>query len=208
MNRWLSRDDVPRGAAYDERWEVLAASGANVHGEADLVCELLAEAGFALGGSARPAVLDAGCGTGRVGTELARRGAEVVGVDVDPAMLASAARKAPDLAWVLADLASLDLRTGGVRRRFQLIAAPGNVMIFLAPGSEGRVLTQLAAHLEPGGLLVAGFQLGETKLPLTDYDEAADAAGMQLLHRWSTWDRAPFDGGDYAVSVHRNASAR
>jgi hypothetical protein len=30
----------------------------------------------------------------------------------------------------------------------------------------------------------------------------ARAAGLHLVHRWATWDRQPFDGGDYAVSVH------
>ena len=34
-------------------------------------------------------VLDAGCGTGRVAIEPARRGIEVVGADVDPSMLAT-----------------------------------------------------------------------------------------------------------------------
>jgi 2-polyprenyl-3-methyl-5-hydroxy-6-metoxy-1,4-benzoquinol methylase len=35
-------------------------------------------------------VLDAGCGTGRVAIELARRGLDVVGLDADPGMLSAA----------------------------------------------------------------------------------------------------------------------
>ncbi|PRC54475.1 SAM-dependent methyltransferase, partial [Mycobacterium sp. ITM-2017-0098] len=29
------------------------------------------------------------------------------------------------------------------------------------------------------------------------------AAGLELVDRWATWDREPFNGGDYAVTVHR-----
>ena len=99
-------------------------------------------------------VLDAGCGTGRVGRELARRGIEVTGVDIDPEMLGTARAKAPDSDWRLADLATVDLG-----RTFDAIVLAGNVMIFLAPGSEPAVVANLARHLAPRGVLIAGFQL-------------------------------------------------
>jgi ubiquinone/menaquinone biosynthesis C-methylase UbiE len=60
-------------------------------------------------------VLDAGCGTGRVAIELARRGIEIVGVDIDPGMLGSARRKAPELTWIEADLATVTVGTRGGR---------------------------------------------------------------------------------------------
>ncbi|PRC61460.1 SAM-dependent methyltransferase, partial [Mycobacterium sp. ITM-2017-0098] len=68
---------------------------------------------------------------------------------------------------------------------------------------EAAVLTQLAARLKPGGLLVAGFQLNTGRLTAQRYDELAAAAGLELVDRWATWDREPFNGGDYAVTVHR-----
>jgi hypothetical protein len=40
-------------------------------------------------------------------------------------------------------------------------------------------------------------------LPLQSYDELAAAAGLSPVARWATWDRQPFAGGEYAVSVHR-----
>lgn len=47
-------------------------------------------------------VLDAGCGTGALATELARRGASVVGVDLSPTMITLARQRAPaDVAGVL-----------------------------------------------------------------------------------------------------------
>lgn len=151
-------------------------------------------------------VLDGGCGTGRVAIELARRGFEVVGVDADPAMLSAARAKAPELEWILADLSDFTLPAadGPGPRRFDAAVLAGNVMIFVVPGSEGRVLERIAAHLHPGGLLVAGFQLIAGRLDLEHYDELAAAAGLTLADRLATWDRHPWrPGGDYAVSVHR-----
>ncbi len=188
-NRWL-QTRTTTGDAYDATYERRAAEGQNVHGEADFVQAF-----------APHSVLDAGCGTGRVGRELARRGIEVVGVDIDAEMLGTAKRKSPDVEWVLADLATVDLG-----RTFDAIVMAGNVMIFLEPGTEAAVVMKMARHLAPGGRLIAGFQLQPGRLSIDRYDEAASAAGLSLEERWSTWDRQPWaPGGDYAVSVHRSA---
>jgi len=149
-------------------------------------------------------VLDAGCGTGRVAIELARRGLDVAGVDADPGMLSAARAKAPDLEWILADLSDFDLRGADGRRRFDAVVMAGNVMIFVVPGTEGAVLEQIAGHVRPGGVVVAGFQLIPGRLALDRYDGLAAAAGLTLAERYATWDRDPWrPGGDYAVSVHR-----
>ncbi len=190
-SRWQN-SDAPRGHDYDARWERLAASGASVHGEADLLESLLRE----YGGTR---VLDAGCGTGRVAIELAARGFDVVGLDADPAMLTAARSKAPALRWIEADLVGT---AAHLDETFDLVALAGNVMIFLQRGTEQTVVTQLAARLRPGGLMVAGFQLQPGRLTLERYDEIASAAGLELADRWSTWDRKPFAGGDYAVTTH------
>jgi SAM-dependent methyltransferase len=176
-----------QGDAYDAYFEGLAATGQDVHGEAAFVEQL------------RPrSVLDAGCGTGRVARELARRGLQVVGVDVDANMIETARSKAPEMEWQLADLTSVNLH-----RAFDVIVMAGNVMIFLVPGTEEAVLANMARHLAPDGLLVAGFQTG---FPLTfqTYDALAEVNGLQLRERWATWNREPWSaGGRYAVSVHR-----
>jgi SAM-dependent methyltransferase len=195
-NRWLSEAEG-RSRTYDKRWEELAAAGENVHGEADFV-EALGPSGPASGGQGPRSMLDAGCGTGRVAIELARRGLDVVGVDLDPSMLDVARSKAPGLRWVHADLADVELG-----RTFDVVAMAGNVMIFLAPGTEAAVISNLARHVEPGGSLVAGFSLQPGRLDLSAYDALAAATGLVLVERWATWDRAEFTDGDYAVSVHR-----
>ena len=192
MTRWQGTD-APRGDDYDARWKRLAAAGQSIHGEADLVEALLRESGGTR-------VLDAGCGTGRVAIELAARGFETVGVDVDGRMLATARSKAPGLTWLEADLADIGAH---LDVDFDLVVLAGNVMIFLDPGSEGRVLHAVGARLISGGLLVAGFQLRGDRVPLAEYDRLAAGAGFEPVARWATWDREPFTGGDYAVSVHR-----
>ena len=190
-SRWSAASGVQRGADYDERWQRMEAAGVSIHGEADFI------------GRFEPgSVLDAGCGTGRVAIELARRGVDVVGVDLDPPMLDQARAKAPELPWVDGDLRTVDLG-----RRFDVVALPGNVMIFLATDTEADVVANLARHLEPEGVLVAGFQLGG-RYDLHHYDADCAAAGLTLVERYATWDGAPWrPGGDYAVSVHRTSNA-
>lgn len=185
-SRWCD-EASGRAPVYDRRWEEMAAEGVDIHGEADFVASL-----------GPSSVLDAGCGTGRVALELARRGLDVAGVDLDPSMLDVARAKGPDLTWVHADLLSVDLG-----RAFDAAVLAGNVMIFLAAGTEAAVVANLARHLEPGGALVAGFQLEPGRLDLPTFDRLAADAGLVLAERWSTWHRDPFQGGDYAVSVHR-----
>ena len=73
----------------------------------------------------------------------------------------------------------------------------------VAGGTEAAVLANMARHMCPGGVLVAGFQTGGHRLGVEAYDEHAEAAGLALVDRWSTWDRAPFANGDYLVSAHR-----
>jgi SAM-dependent methyltransferase len=188
-NRWM-RGDAPRGEAYDRRFEELAARGVDMHGEADLI------------DSYDPtSVLDAGCGTGRVAIELRRRGRAVAGVDLDPRMLEAARRKAPDITWVEGDLADPALT---LDRQFEIVAMAGNVLIFVAPGTEGSVLANMARQLLPGGRVIAGYSLGPDRFSVARHDELAERAGLTLESRWSTWDRQPFaPDSSYAVSVHR-----
>jgi SAM-dependent methyltransferase len=194
--RWQDTN-APRGDDYDARWRSLAATGQNVHGEADLVETLLRESGGTR-------VLDAGCGTGRVAIELANRGFSVVGVDVDPGMLSAARTKRPELPWVEADLTDL---AHVVDEEFDVALLAGNVLIFVRPGTEGDVLHAVGERVAPGGLLVSGFSIRPDRLSLSNYDDLAEQAGLQPVARWATWNRDPFTGGDYAVSVHRRPAS-
>jgi SAM-dependent methyltransferase len=190
VNRW-QESDRPRGADYDRRFADLAASGMDMHGEAALIADF-----------APTTVLDAGCGTGRVAIELSRRGYDVVGIDLDEAMLAEARAKAPDLAWLQGDLADPGLHLGG--RTFDLVVMAGNVLIFVAPGTEGEVIYNAAGWLRPGGHLITGYSIRPGGFGPGQHDRLAASAGLVLEDRWSTWDKAPYTPSDsYAVAVHR-----
>ena len=93
--RLLPGDDDVDLDEYHTRWARAEAAGRSSHGEADLVMHY-----------APSTVLDAGCGMGRVGIELDRRGVAVQGVDLDEALLEYARADAPHVPWHRADLAS------------------------------------------------------------------------------------------------------
>jgi SAM-dependent methyltransferase len=185
------------GDEYQARFDKLAAEGMDVHGEADFVMRF----------SPRT-VLDAGCGSGRVAIELARRGVEVVGSDVNPSMLAAARERAPHVDWVESDLGALDLG-----RTFDVVVMAGNVPLFTPPGTHAALVAGCARHVAPSGVLIAGFKLdgpwpeGARAYDLADYDAHAGAADLVLAERYATWNADPFPGdGSYAVSVHRQQS--
>lgn len=178
------------GDAYQRRLDAIAAEGGHPHGEADLV------------GTFRPRrVLDAGCGTGRVAIELARRGIDVVGVDRDASMLETARRLAPEVPWIEQDLVDLDLG-----ERFDVVLLAGNVPLFTAVGTTGALVAGCARHLTTDGVLIAGFSI-DRGYGVDDYDREASAAGLALRDRYATWEGEPFTpDADYAVSIHTPVS--
>lgn len=200
MSRWEELTGGTSGEEYAARFAALAESGKDLHGEARF-CAALVPPG------AR--VLDAGCGTGRVMIRLAELGYDCVGVDLDDSMLAVARKNAPELTWLQSDLAAFDPAALGVPADFDLVVAAGNIFPLLAPGTEPEAARRLAAALKPGGLLVAGFGLDRAHLPvppsitLPEYDAYCAEAGLTLVDRFATWAAEPYDGGGYAVSVHR-----
>lgn len=193
--RWERETGHNQGATYAQRFADLAASGQDIHGEVALLEQLV---------PAGARILDAGCGTGRIAIELARRGFDVIGTDLDASMLEQARLAAPQLTWIEADLTSLSLE--GVADPVDMAVLAGNVMIFLADGTERTVLERMSAAVRPGGLVVAGFSIG--RVTIEQYDADAAAVGLELVDRFATWDREPFSGGEgaeYAVSVHRRS---
>jgi SAM-dependent methyltransferase len=199
VTRWTDATGGGGGRDYAARFDALAASGADVHGEATL-CAALVPPGSR--------VLDAGCGTGRVAIRLAELGYDCTGADVDASMLAVARERAPDLTWVEADLSTFDLLAAG-HPPYDLVVLAGNVVPLVAPGTESTVVGRVARHVRPGGVLVAGFGLVRAQLPtgaglvdLADYDSWCVGAGLVPVRRLATWGGDPYDGGGYAVSIH------
>lgn len=182
---------------YIDRFAQMAAAGQDLHGEARLVDAMV-------GRGSR--VLDAGCGPGRLGGELARRGHTVVGVDVDPVLVDAAQASFPDSTWLTQDLAELDLAGAGVTEPFDLIVSAGNVMTFLAPSTRRLVLTNLTAVLADGGRLVVGFGAGRG-YPFDEFFADARESGLALDVALSTWDLRPFESSsDFLVAILRRSA--
>ncbi|RZU75058.1 methyltransferase family protein [Micromonospora kangleipakensis] len=192
--RWVTETKPGHSQWYIDRFRRLAAEGADLAGEARLLDALVPP-------GAR--ILDAGSGTGRVGAALAARGHAVVGVDADPALVEAARADHPGPRWLVGDLAVLDLAAQDEAEPFDAAVIAGNVMAFVAPGTERAVLTRVAAHVRPDGIVVVGFGT-DRGYPLTDFDADAVAAGLRLEHRFATWDLRPWrDDAGFAISVLR-----
>lgn len=189
--RWFTDHGEGHAAWYIDRFRRMAADGTDLEGEARFMDALLER-------GAR--VLDAGCGPGRVAGALHGRGHTVVGVDVDPALIAAAREDYPGPRYLVADLAGLELAD---EDPFDAAVLAGNVLVFVAPGTEEAVLRRVAAHLRPDGVVVAGFGT-DRGYPVADLDRHASAAGLRLEQRFATWDLRPWrDDASFAVSVFR-----
>ncbi|MET7970138.1 class I SAM-dependent methyltransferase [Micromonospora sp. NPDC005305] len=196
--RWVTDTKPGHSQWYVDRFRRLAAEGADLAGEARLLDALVAP-------GAR--ILDAGCGTGRVAAALAARGHTAVGVDADPVLIDAARTDHPGPRFLVGDLAELDLAAQGEPEPFDAAVVAGNVMAFVAPGTERAVLTDVAAHVRPDGVVVVGFAT-DRGYPVTGLDADAVAAGLRLEHRFATWDLRPWhDDAEFAVSVFRKPAA-
>lgn len=192
-NLWSAavRRNPEHARGYAARWRRIEASGQDIHGEARLLDAMAAR------GSR---ILDAGCGTGRVGGYLAARGHAVVGVDLDAELIEVARADHPGSRWEAGNLAALDLRgEDGERLEFDLAVCAGNVLTFLAASERRPALAALAAHLAEDGRLVVGFGL-DRGYALADFEADAAAAELRLTQRFSTWDLRPA-ADDFLVGV-------
>jgi SAM-dependent methyltransferase len=192
----MTQEDPEHSAAYVQRFRDLAAQGMDLVGEARLVDAMLPR------GSR---VLDAGCGPGRVGAFLHEVGHDVVGVDVDPVLIAAAEEDHPGPRWLVSDLAELDLAAAGIEEPFDAIVSAGNVMTFLAPSTRRSVLQRLRAHISPSGRAAIGFGAGRG-YEFDQFLADAEATGWTPDLLLSTWDLRPFTpDADFLVAVLRPA---
>ena len=136
-------------------------------GDLDMWTALAAEAGGP--------ILELMAGSGRIAVPLAEEGHEVTAVDLDPAMLDRARRRAEaagaaiaarvDL--VMGDVAAMD---PGIGRPFRLAFIGLNSILLLPSRAAQRAAWgALAAHLEPGGLAVVDTWLPDAH-DLARYD--------------------------------------
>ena len=102
----------------------------------------------------RGRVLDAGCGTGRLAVALARRGLDVVGIDVSSRAIGlageRAARAGVGVPFLLADARSLRPDLSGLDGLFDTVIDVGLFHV-LQPEDRGPYAASLAAVTRPGG---------------------------------------------------------
>jgi SAM-dependent methyltransferase len=169
-------------------------------------------------------VLDVACGTGVVAREAARRVGEqgkVVGVDLNPAMLAVARRLRPDIEWRQADAAELPFSDGSfdvvlcqsalmffpdvsraLREMGRVVNADGTVAVQVwgrleeQPG-YGRLVGVAARHAGPDAvrMLSAYWMLGD----VDRLTELFNTAGLSVTATRTRLGMARFDSIDEVV---------
>lgn len=103
----------------------------------------------------RGPALELACGTGRVAIPMARAGIDVTGLDISPAMLKLARKKAAGLSarFDLGDMARFNLR-----RKFALIYIPFRSFQALhTPEQQRACLACVRRHLAPGGRFIVNI---------------------------------------------------
>jgi SAM-dependent methyltransferase len=193
--RWATEPPENHSQWLIDRFRRLAAEGADLAGEARFV-----DAVIVPGAS----VLDAGCGTGRVGALLHAAGHPVVGVDADELLIAAARSEHPSIEWIVDDLSELNLREpDGARRLFDSAVLVGNVMPFVAPDTEVAVLRAVAEHVRGDGPIIVGFGV-DRGYSVNSFDAHAADAGLKIESRFATWDLRPWaQDSRFAVTILR-----
>ncbi len=186
--RWEVETTGERWLAYRGRFERMQAEGADLDGEARFVDVLVPR-------GAR--ILDAGCGIGRVAAALDARGHQVVGIDRDAGLIEAARRMYPTVDYRVCDL----LAAADLGLEFDAIVLAGNVLVYMAPGTERAGLAALAALVVAGGRIVSGFATDRV-YTVADLDADAAAVGLVVESRFATWHLDPWlADSDWAVTV-------
>jgi SAM-dependent methyltransferase len=137
-------------------------------------------------------VLDVGCGSGDLAIELARRGVEVLGIDVVEAAIQQARERAAALSPDAARLATFEvgdaLHPSRLGRRFGAVVDSGFFHLF-DQDHRDRLAREIAATLLPGGryyllAFATEFPVPNTPLKVTDDELRArftEANGWRTL---------------------------
>jgi SAM-dependent methyltransferase len=100
-------------------------------------------------------ICDLGCGPGQIARYLHRQGADTLGVDLSPRMIAEAQRLNPDIPFHQGDMLSLpdaDNSWGGIAAFYCIIHIPREKIV--------DALCEMKRVLKPGGVLLVTFHMG------------------------------------------------
>jgi ubiquinone/menaquinone biosynthesis C-methylase UbiE len=111
-------------------------------------------------------VCDMGCGPGHIARHLHDAGAHVFGLDLSLGMLEQARRLNPDIPFRQGNMLALDLpdaSLAGIAAFYAIVNLPRE--------SLPQVFREMARVLQPGGLLLLGFHIGDDTLHRHDWWE-------------------------------------
>lgn len=142
-------------------------------------------------------VLDFGCGIGRASREMEGRGADVIGLDVSPAMIEEARRRGEGerLRYAVGSGRGLD---GIADSSCDLVLAADSFPYVVASGLAERHVAEAARVLRPGGgLIVFNWSYrGDLARDAADATDLAGAHGFDVVRSaerpFAIWDAAGF----------------
>ena len=131
-------------------------------------------------------VLDFGCGLGNLAFAAAKRGCRVTALDASPAAIEHIrARSAAEGAQVSASFA--DLRNYRIRGDYDCIVSIG-LLMFFDYQTAFKVLSQLQAHVRPGGVAAINVLVeGTTYLDMFDPASYCLFAPGEVESRFAGW---------------------
>lgn len=149
--------------------------------------------GHTLTDTNQPVVLDLGCGPGSLSARLAERlpTAEIIGVDVDPLLLALAAGAHEGVARFV----ETDLRTPGwswsLRLNRTVEAAVSTTALHYLPRAEVAALyRELAGLLRPGGVFINADNLYDPQPAIAELAAVLRRRRVRDGENWESWWRA------------------
>jgi SAM-dependent methyltransferase len=127
-------------------------------------------------------IADVGCGPGHVTRFLAAQGAEVVGIDLSPGMIAVARQRSPELRFTVGSMLRLPVADGAWAGAIALYS-----IIHLTPGERALAFQELARTVRPDGWLLVAFHVdspefatGEVNHITTWFGEKVELDGFFL----------------------------
>jgi trans-aconitate 2-methyltransferase len=137
-------------------------------------------------------ILDVGCGTGQLAAEIARAGAQVVGVDSSEAMIEQARANFPDMRFEHADVRSLPFQE-------EFDAVFSNAVLHWVKDADDAAAAMGGALKHAGRLVVEFGGHGNTQALLDAVFAAQDKLSRQRFHPWY------YPGiAEYATVLERN----
>lgn len=146
----------------------------------------------------RGKVLDYGCGMGQLSLAAARAGCSVVALDASEVAVKHLQHLA-EIERLPINASVADLRTHRLNEDFDTIVSIGLLMFFDCSSAEA-ALSELEAHLRPGGTLVVNVLVeGTTYMDMFDPQAHCLFDRQALSRRYAAWEILASTHSDFAA---------